>query len=377
MTLTNSPQGIPTTGFFGHRYVTEFGYPTGENYIPSAVTSSDTRVYVADALNNTIHIFDQSYNFIKKFGTNGSGNGEFDGVHDIAYSSGSIYVLDSGNYRVQKFDYDGNYQTQFGEFDSDLEYGTIGNFETPTGLDVDDRYVYVSDFITSTIHIFDLSGIPIDIINLETVHIGDISFNGTVFAVAKGHIDQGIQFFNKNGDYIKEIGSTGSEIGQFASVAELKLYDEVLIVADGWNSRIQVFNLKDENATIAFGDYGTDTGEFNWISGMWANDTHLFVTDRGNQNVKLFEIHFGDVWEQTVTETLTENSTFTTTETKFDTITTGFPSTEIEYVTSQVTETTTEVITDAKSELDYPFFLSIVILIPVLLKRKFIGNDKI
>jgi DNA-binding beta-propeller fold protein YncE len=376
MTLTNSPQGIPTTGFFGHRYITEFGYPTGENYIPSAVTSSNTRIYVSDSGNDTIHIFDHSYNFIKKFGINGSGNGEFDGMQDIAYSSGNLYVLDVGNYRVQIFDYDGNYQGQFGEYDSDLEYGTIGNFQTPTGLDVDDTYVYVSDFITSTIHKFDLSGTPIEIIYLEAVHIGDISFNGTVFAVAKGHIEQGIQFFNTNGDYIKGIGSTGSEIGQFASVAELKLYDEVLIVADGLSSRIQVFNLNDENATLAFGNYGTEVGEFNWISGMCANDTHLFITDWGNQNVKLFEIHFGDVWEQTVTETLTENSTVTTTETEFDTITTGFPSTEIEYVTSQVTETTTEVITDAKSELDYPFVLSFVILIPVLLRKKIIGNDK-
>ena len=84
-------------------------------------------------------------------------------------------------------------------------------------------------------------------------------------------------------------------------------------------------------------------GEFYGINGMWANDSHLFVTDGGNKNIKIFDIHIGDVWEETVTVTITDNHT------------------EYDTVTSQITEKTTEVITNAKSELDFPHVLSFLI----------------
>jgi hypothetical protein len=63
-------------------------------------------IFVADSGNHRIQKFDTSGNFVAKIGgpTPGSGNGEFDTPYDIATDNyGNIYVTDRNNTRVQKF----------------------------------------------------------------------------------------------------------------------------------------------------------------------------------------------------------------------------------------------------------------------------------
>jgi DNA-binding beta-propeller fold protein YncE len=68
-----------------------------------APDSSDN-IYVADWGNNRIQKFDSNGNFITKWGTQGSGDGQFDEPTGIAIdSSGNVYVVDRGNSRIQVF----------------------------------------------------------------------------------------------------------------------------------------------------------------------------------------------------------------------------------------------------------------------------------
>jgi tripartite motif-containing protein 71 len=86
--------------------------------------------------------FDSNGNFITKWGSKGTGDGQFNGPNDIALDpSGNIYVLDSDNGRVQKFDSNGNFITKWGS-------GGIGDgqFYGATGIAVDSSgNVYVAD----------------------------------------------------------------------------------------------------------------------------------------------------------------------------------------------------------------------------------------
>jgi hypothetical protein len=76
----------------------QFGNPSG-----ISIDSSDN-VYVADSGNNRIQKFDSNGKFITKWGSTGSGDGQFSTLADIAVdSSGNVYVTDSGNNRIQVF----------------------------------------------------------------------------------------------------------------------------------------------------------------------------------------------------------------------------------------------------------------------------------
>ena len=51
--------------------------------------------------------------FLNKWGSEGSGDGQFYFPRGIAVSdTGHVYVVDSGNHRIQRFDAYGNYQLQ-------------------------------------------------------------------------------------------------------------------------------------------------------------------------------------------------------------------------------------------------------------------------
>ena len=71
-------------------------------------------VYVADT-NDRIRRYNCSGVFVSKWGTNGSGDGQFYHPHGVAVApDGSVYVLDSKNDRVQKFTYEGVFISEWG-----------------------------------------------------------------------------------------------------------------------------------------------------------------------------------------------------------------------------------------------------------------------
>jgi hypothetical protein len=68
-----------------------------------AVDSSGS-VYVADTLNHRIQKFDSDGGYLTQWGSKGSGNGQFSMPMNVAVdSSGNVYVADYENHRIQKF----------------------------------------------------------------------------------------------------------------------------------------------------------------------------------------------------------------------------------------------------------------------------------
>lgn len=72
-------------------------------------------IYVADGYGNArIAKFDKNGKFIRSWGSKGLAPGMFNTPHGIALDSqGNVYVADSGNRRIQVFDSDGNFKTEF------------------------------------------------------------------------------------------------------------------------------------------------------------------------------------------------------------------------------------------------------------------------
>ncbi len=73
-------------------------------------------IYVADGVgaNNRIAKFDKEGRFITHWGSTGSGPGEFNGVKGLAIDAqGNVYAADIGNHRIQVFDADGTFKSEF------------------------------------------------------------------------------------------------------------------------------------------------------------------------------------------------------------------------------------------------------------------------
>jgi hypothetical protein len=80
-------------------------------------------IYIADGIGNTNRVakFDKDGRFIRQWGSTGAQNGQFAGVKSLAVDAqGNVYVADVGNKRIQVFDADGNFKSQFGNIGTPL-----------------------------------------------------------------------------------------------------------------------------------------------------------------------------------------------------------------------------------------------------------------
>ena len=99
-------------------------------------------VYVTDEGQSGVLKIDSKGELVNKWGSRGSGPGQFIEPHGITLDSkGNVYVVDSGNTRIQKFSSDGKFIKQWGT------QGTKdGQFLFPQDIAIDSKdNIYVSD----------------------------------------------------------------------------------------------------------------------------------------------------------------------------------------------------------------------------------------
>lgn len=116
--------------------------------------------------------------FIKTIGEMDSDNDEliFYMPADVSFDSqGNIYVLDSGNHRIQKFSPDGNYLATIGQ-----QGQGPGEFQYPQSLAVDpDGNLYISDMGNRKIHVLKPGGGELHTLQLTDVEPGNIRVTST------------------------------------------------------------------------------------------------------------------------------------------------------------------------------------------------------
>jgi hypothetical protein len=97
--------GLPGAGVAGDN----FNRPT------DVAWDAAGNIFVSDGYGNSrVAKFDKNGMFIKSWGSKGTGPGQFDLLHTIAVDpQGNVYVGDRSNKRIQVFDNDGNFKTQY------------------------------------------------------------------------------------------------------------------------------------------------------------------------------------------------------------------------------------------------------------------------
>jgi DNA-binding beta-propeller fold protein YncE len=115
-TATQTPAVTPPSYYFLLQWGT-FSAVAGEMWWPQGVAADkDGNIYVVDTGNNRIQKFTRDGTFLAQWGTLGGGDGQFYNPYGIAVDgSGYVYVTDNSNHRVQKFTSSGAFVTISGE----------------------------------------------------------------------------------------------------------------------------------------------------------------------------------------------------------------------------------------------------------------------
>jgi len=165
-------------------YLSSLG-PSGFLSASGVAVDSADNVYVSDANNHRIRKYDSSGAFLTQWGSNGNGDGQFNGPQGLAIDpANNVYVADSGNNRIQKFDSAGAFITKWGTA------GTgNGQFTSPAGVSADTTgNIFVADSGNSRIQSFSSTGVFNEAFG--TAGSGDGQFSGPqdVAADAFGNI---------------------------------------------------------------------------------------------------------------------------------------------------------------------------------------------
>jgi sugar lactone lactonase YvrE/heme/copper-type cytochrome/quinol oxidase subunit 4 len=216
---------------------------------------------------------------------------------------GSVYVVDTGNNRIQHFDPVGNLINFWGgSSGTDAAKAATGLFNEPWGIAVGpDGSVYVADTWNFRIQKFDAngnflatwgsSGNPDSNYALYGPRAVAVDSQGRVFVADTGN--KRIVIYDSNGKYLDKIGESGTDSGQFDEPVGVAIGpDGRLYVADTWNQRVQVFQelggvwqYQKEWSIAGWEGQSTDTKPYLSVS----SDGRVWVTDPGNARVLVFD----------------------------------------------------------------------------------------
>ena len=140
---------------------------------PAGVFVNDSLIAVVDFYNHRIIL--QNENEVMIIGKEGHKKGEFYYPTDVALVNDKIYVADAYNNRVQVFDYNGNVLKVIGAKDK---------INVATGIEVTDDNIFVTDFEGDRILIYDLFGKLVHIINEHLNKPTEISVSNNTMYVS-------------------------------------------------------------------------------------------------------------------------------------------------------------------------------------------------
>lgn len=138
----------------GDRFVAAYG--TEGQFKPVDTAIAGERLYVVDIQHHQVQVLDkQTGKFLFKFGSAGSKSGELFHPTNIAIDAdGDVYVVETSNFRVQRFTAEGKAMRTYGEIGSER-----GSFSRPKGIAIDrNGRLYVGDAAFQNVQIFDNDG---------------------------------------------------------------------------------------------------------------------------------------------------------------------------------------------------------------------------
>jgi len=214
----------------------------------------------------------------------------------IDHSQLYVWVADSGNDRIQKFDGNGKLLMSFGTSGSTRPPYLPGEFKTPSGVAIDtEGYIWVVDTGSHRIQKFDPDGDFFLEFGGEGWGQDKFYMPEQVIAEPTGTIlvadtsNHCVKRYDNDGEFILSFGFAGNFDGFMKFPIGLALDREGNIyVADRDNQRIQIFN-EDGQFLSKFGEYGFEPGRLNFPTGIAVRrDGTIIVAEKKPESAPAF-----------------------------------------------------------------------------------------
>ncbi|WP_323844330.1 hypothetical protein [Microbulbifer magnicolonia] len=226
------------------------------------------------------------YQLVDSWGGRGSDPGQFNDPTGIAVGNGEVFVADARNRRIQVFDKRGNFRRAFG--------GEV--LERPMNLAIADGRLYVPDYFRDVIQVFALDGS-----HLRTLGAGagldspgGVAVRGDGSLLVADTYGQRVLHLDADGRLLHSWGGRGSGAGAFSYPTDVAAAGGGFYVADGYNDRIQQFDadgalVRKWGGPFAANIFGPFRGWFATATSVAAGaDGSVFVADFYNDRIQKF-----------------------------------------------------------------------------------------
>lgn len=283
----NSVPSVPT--FVSWINSTTFNSPTG------IAVDFDNNTYVVDSGNFKVKKFDDKGNLLLAWGEEGLSMGQFKNPSGIFVNEKYVYVVDPGNSKINMFNKNGSFVYSWGTYGDNF-----GMFHIPVSINSDHKgKLFVSDSESNTIQIFNDKGTYAEqIVSPLTEGESFLGLKGLAFDSQNNlfalSTDNKILKYSNIGKFLNFYGSRGTDEGRFNNPLSITIDSRNNIyVADTDNHRIQQFD-SNGNFILSFGTQGNGIGQFEQPVSL-AIDTadNLYIVDKKNNDVQKFKLYGG------------------------------------------------------------------------------------
>jgi sugar lactone lactonase YvrE len=266
---------------------------------------SQNRYYITDEYNHRVQVFDSNGTYLFQFGGYGNGPGQFRLPQGIAIDShNNVFVCDTYNERVQKLTSTGSYITQLGTTGVPGDVGGTRLYRPRSvGVDASDN-VFVVDtynhkvkkFDSALTYLYSVGGFPAPLYPNAIIIL-----NGGTFFVSDTGNSNVLRYtdLGTSATLAGLVGTPRTQNGQFSEPLGVAVGPNGRIyVSDRFNHRIQVFN----SSGGFVSKWGKNAGaggywNFGWLDGEFIIPSQIatdlsgkvYVADSGNARVQVFD----------------------------------------------------------------------------------------
>ncbi len=298
-------ESCPGAGYCPYASVEQIGQRAeGVLRFPEAVAIGPAGdVYVADQLSYTVQVFSPAGAFENQWGSFGGGHGQFGPIGGIAVDpAGMVYVVDSSHNRIEKFTATGTFVKAWGRHGSEVGQFSFGSSQDPTnppggGIAVTASYVYVADSGNNRIERFDLEGGEAMAWGTKGSEPGQFRYPRGLAANASGVLvadddNHRLEKFGPEGAFVASAGTQGTGPGQFGFPYGLAL-DAAgnVYVADDLNHR--VVKLDPQLGFLgSWGGFGTKPGQLAYPRAVASDPAgNNYVANTADGRIDVFDTH--------------------------------------------------------------------------------------